>query len=215
MRYQLSCIGPCGTSSKKKITKIIKTTIISLILKTTPEETKVAKWRPISLLCVDYKIITKTITNILVETLSEIISSEQSAAVSGCHIYNNLFKIRDLINYLNKIYILTYILSFDEEKAFDKVDRNYMLRCLERMNYPQQFVDFIKILYQETYPQVQNNGHMSEELLLERRVRQGCPLFFSLYCVQIDMFSYDTLKDKKIKGFNIPGKKENLKLPQY
>ena len=98
---------------------------------------------PISLLCVDYKIITKTITNRLLPTLNEIISLEQSAAVPGRHIYDNLFTIRDLINYSNKKHIPTYILSFDQEKAFDKVDRNYMFRCLERMNYPKPFVDFI------------------------------------------------------------------------
>ena len=200
---------------KKEITKTMKSAIISLIPKTTPEETNIAKWRPISLLCVDYKIITKTITNRLLPTLNEIISLEQSAAVPGRHIYDNLFTIRDLINYSNKKHIPTYILSFDQEKAFDKVDRNYMFRCLERMNYPKQFVDFIQILYQETYSQVQNNGHMSEEFLLERGVRQGCPLSFPLYCVQNDVFSYDILKDKEIKGFNIPGRKENLKLSQY
>ena len=122
----------------------MKLAIIWLFSKTTPEETNIAKWRPISLLCVDYKIITKTITNRLLPTLNEIISLEQSAAVPGRHIYDNLFTIRDLINYSNKKHIPTYILSFDQEKAFDKVDRNYMFRCLERMNYPKQFVDFIK-----------------------------------------------------------------------
>ena len=197
---------------KKEIAKTMKTAIISLIPKTTPQETNIAKWRPISLLCVDYKIITKTITNRLLPTLNEIISSEQSAAVPGRQIYDNLFTIRDLINYSNKKHIPTYILSFDQEKAFDKVDRSYMLRCLERMNYPQQFIEFIKILYQETYSQVQNNGHMPEAFLLERSVRQGCPLSFPLYCVQNDVFLYDILKDKEIKGFNIPGKKEKLKL---
>ena len=60
---------------KKEIAKTMKTAIISLIPKTTPEETNIAKWRPISLLCVDYKIITKTITNRLLPTLNEIISS--------------------------------------------------------------------------------------------------------------------------------------------
>ena len=104
---------------------------------------------------------------------------------------------------------------FDQEKVFDKVDRSYMFRCLERMNYSQQIVDFIKILYQETYSQVQKNGHMSEEFLLEMSVRQGFPLSFPLYCVQNDVFSYDILTDKEIKGFNIPGRKENLKLSQY
>ena len=70
-------------------------------------------------------------------------------------------------------------------------------------------------LYQEMYSQVQNNGCMSEELLLERGVRQGCPLSFPLYCVENGVFSYDIRKDKEIKGFNIPGRKENLKLSQY
>ena len=91
----------------------MKTVIISLIPKTTPVETNIAKWRPISPLCVDYKIITKTITNRVLPTLNEIISSEQSAAVPGRHIYDNLFTIRDLINYSNKKHIPMYILSFD------------------------------------------------------------------------------------------------------
>ena len=56
---------------------------------------------------------------------------------------------------------------------------------------------------------------MSEEFLLEREVRQGCPLSFPLYCVQNDVFLSGILKDKEIKGFNIPGRKENLKLSQY
>ena len=189
--------------------------MILLIPKTTREETNIAKWRPISLFCVHYKIITKTITNRLLPTLNESISSEQSAAVPGGDIYYNLFTIRDLINYSNKKHIPTYILSFDQEKAFDIVDRSNMFRCLERMNYSQQCIEFIKILYQETYSQIQNNGHMSEAFLLERGVRQGCPVSFPLYCVQDDVFSYHILKDKEIKGFNIPGKKEKLKLSQY
>ena len=58
-------------------------------------------------------------------------------------------------------------------------------------------------------------GHMSEEFLLERRVRQGCCLSFPLYCMQNAIFSYDIRKDREIKGFNILGRKENLKLSQY
>ena len=55
---------------KKEITKGMKAAIISLVPRTTPEETNIAKWRLNSLLCVDYKIITKTITNRLLLTLS-------------------------------------------------------------------------------------------------------------------------------------------------
>ena len=45
--------------------------------------------------------------------------------------------------------ITTYILNFDQEKTFDKDDRNYMFKCLEKMNYSVEYIQFIKIVYQE------------------------------------------------------------------
>ena len=182
----------------------MKTAIISMSPKTDANDTDIAKWRPMSLFCVDYKIITKALTNRLLPTLDEIISIEQSAAVPNRTIYNSLFTIRDIIEYSNKKKIPTYILNFDQEKAFDKVDRNYMFKCLEKMNYPQQYIEFIKIIFQETYLQVQNNGYYSDCITLERGVRQGCPLSFPLYCTQ-----------NNINGFKLPRRKENLKLSQY
>ena len=164
------------------------------------------------LLCVDYKIITKTLTNRLLPTLQEIISTKQSAAVPNRTIYNNLFTITDIIEYSNKKKTPTYILNFNQEKAFDKVDRNYMFQCLEKMNYPQQYIDFVKIIYQETYWQVKNNGYFSDCIILERGVRQGCLLSFPLYCTQNDVFTNSINKDQNIKGIKLPGRKENLKL---
>ena len=129
----------------------MRTAIISMIPKKDPNDTNIAKWRPMSLLCVDYKIITKTLINPLLPTLQEIISIEQSAAVPNRTIYNNLFTIRDIIDYTNKKKIPRYTLNFDQEKPFDKVDRNYMFICLKKMNYPQQYIELIKIIYQETF----------------------------------------------------------------
>ena len=87
---------------KKELPDSMKTAIISMIPKKDPNDTDIAKWRTISLLCVDYKIITKVLTNRLLPILDEIISIEQSAAVPNRTIYNNLFTIRDLIEYSNK-----------------------------------------------------------------------------------------------------------------
>ena len=125
----------------------MRTAIISMIPKKDPNDTNIAKWRPMSLLCVDYKIITKTLINPLLPTLQEIISIEQSAAVPNRTIYNNLFTIRDIIEYTNKKKIPRYTLNFDQEKPFDKVDRNYMFKCLKKMNYLQQYIIYIIINY--------------------------------------------------------------------
>ena len=200
---------------KNELPESMKTAIISMIPKKDPNDTDIAKWRPISLLCVDYKIIIKTLTYRLLPTLEEIISIEQSATVPNRTIYNNLFTIRDIIEYSNKKKIPTYILNFDQEKAFDKVNRNYMFKCLEKMNYPKQYIQFIKIIYQETYSQIQNNEYFSECITLERGVRKGCPLSFPLYCTQNNVFTNSVNKVPNIKGFKLPGRKENLKFSQY
>ena len=90
-----------------------------------------------------------------------------------------------------------------------------MFKCLEKMNYPEEYIQFIKIIYQETYSQDQNNRYFSECIKLERAVKQGCPLSFPLFCTQNDVFKNSVNKDQNIKGFKLPGSKENLKLSQY
>ena len=88
-----------------------------------------------------------------------------------------------------------------------------MFKCLEKMNYPEEYIRFIKLIYQETYSQVQYNGCFLECLKLERGVRQGCPVSFPLYCTQNDILTNSINKDKNIKGFKLRGRKENLKRP--
>ena len=66
--------------------------------------------RPVSLLCTDYKILTKILANHLKQILLDIISKEQNCSVPQQTIFNNLFLIRDLIKYQkekkNKFYLL-------------------------------------------------------------------------------------------------------------
>ena len=67
----------------------MKTVIISMTPKKDPNDT-------------DIDIITKALTNILWSTLGEMMSIEWSSAVPNRTIYNNLFTMRDVIEYSNK-----------------------------------------------------------------------------------------------------------------
>ena len=73
--------------------------IISLISKQTEKLNSLKYWRPISLLCTDYKILTKILANRLKQILPDIISQEQNCSIPQRTIFNNLFLIRDLIKY--------------------------------------------------------------------------------------------------------------------
>ena len=82
-------------NKKKNITNTMKQAVITLIPK--GNLNKLKYWRPISLLCIDYKILTKILVNRLKHILPHIISKEQTCSIPNRTIFNNLFQIRDII----------------------------------------------------------------------------------------------------------------------
>ena len=81
---------------EKKTTKTMQQAIITLIQER-GDLNKLKYWRPISLLCLDYKILTKILANRLKNILQTIISQEQTCSIPQKMIFNNLFLIRDTI----------------------------------------------------------------------------------------------------------------------
>ncbi len=57
--------------------------LIALLYKDKGDKKDLANWRPISLLNVDYKIITKALANKLQEALVDIINPNQTAGIPG------------------------------------------------------------------------------------------------------------------------------------
>ena len=72
--------------------------VIKLIHKRNEKEI-LLNWRGITLLCVDYKILMKIITNRLKHIFPHIIMPEQTCAVPGRTIQENTYALRDVIGY--------------------------------------------------------------------------------------------------------------------
>ena len=104
-------------------------------------------WRPISLLCLDYKILTKILSNRLKTILPKITSQEQTCSVPKRIIFNNLFLTRDIITLTKEKNTKLYILQIDQEKAFDKIDYDFLYKTMNNMGFSNKFIQFIKILY--------------------------------------------------------------------
>ena len=79
-------------------------------------------WRPISLLCVDYKIGTKALAARLQEVLPSVLHKVQTCGVPGRSFFSNLYLIRDLIEYCSAKNLPLAIISPDQEKVFDRVN---------------------------------------------------------------------------------------------
>ena len=99
--------------------------IITLLPKSDKKE-NLRNWRPISLLYSDYKILTKILSKRLKPTLEHTISIEKTCGIPNRSIFSNLFIIREIINHSNTKNINSFIVSIDQEKAFDKVDKEFL-----------------------------------------------------------------------------------------
>ena len=111
--------------------------------------------------------------------------------------------------------IKSYIVSIDQEKAFDKVDRDFLYKIMEKLVYSEIFINFIKKLYQNTESIISNNGYLSNPFPLGRGVRQECPLSLLLYIINAEVINLNIKTNKNIIGCPIPNQKEQLKLSQY
>ena len=191
-----------------------RTGIITLAHKRGEKE-NLENWRPITLLCSDYKIITKTIATRLRRYLSQIIHTNQTCAVPNREITSNLYLIRDIIKYAQYKDINTFIISYDFQQAFDSIDHNYMLDTLKRFNFGDIFVNFIRNIYTDRESMVMNNGFLTKRININRGILQGCPISLPLFCIIAETLANKLRQNAKIQGIKLPGCNETLKLIQY
>ena len=143
-------------------------------------------WRPISLLNVDYKIAAKALANRLRTVLAEIVNEDQTCSVPGRSISDHLNLMRDLLDYIDKTDECGILLNLDQEKAFDRVDRDFLQNVLIQFGFGDSFRRWIDVLYNGAHSKLIINGFLSPSINLEKGVRQGCPL-------------------SGIEGFRLPG----------
>ena len=104
--------------------------VIKLIYKKTGEIYLLTYYRPISLINVDVKIITKVLAERLKFVLPSIVHSTQTA-VYGRKIDQNIHMVRDLIEMANKDDDTAAFIFLDQEKAFDRVNHNFLFKTME------------------------------------------------------------------------------------
>ena len=108
---------------------------------------EMTNWRPITSLCVDYKIAAKAIANRLLQVLPSIIHPDQSCGVRGRNPVVNNCLTQDIVSDINNRCLGGAVLSLDQEKAFDHVDWSFLLRVLGAMNFGPSFQQWVCLFY--------------------------------------------------------------------
>uniref|UniRef100_H3C6P6 Reverse transcriptase domain-containing protein n=1 Tax=Tetraodon nigroviridis TaxID=99883 RepID=H3C6P6_TETNG len=105
-------------------------------------------WRPVALLCTDYKVLSRALSNRLKESLSFIIHSDQTYCIPDRSIMDNIFLIRDLIDVCRADMDYHFgIVCLDQEKAFDRVDHSYLFSTLRAFGFGDGFIAWVSLLH--------------------------------------------------------------------
>ena len=83
-------------------------------------------WHPITLLNVDYKIGSRSVSARLLKVLHLFVDKDQSCGVPGRFIGENVAFLRDVVDYRFLSGVPAALISLDQEKAFDRVDWSFL-----------------------------------------------------------------------------------------
>ena len=144
--------------------------------------------------------------------LGSCISSDQNAYLKGRYIGNNVRLIDDVISYMKRHKKSGIILFLDLEKAFDKVNRDFLYRVLEKFEFGDQFINYIKVLYSNAQSCIMNNNWQSVYFALKRELRQGCPISALLFLLVISILAIGLNQCQNIKGIDLMGDIETVEV---
>ena len=95
----------------------------------------------------------------------------------------------------------------DQEKAFDRVNHNFLYKTMAAFGIGETFIKWVSTIYSNATSVLSINGFFSDKIALKRGVRQGCPLSALLYVLVIEVLAIQLRLNPNIVGFTVGGEK--------
>ena len=207
----ISCINECFEKGELACSQ--KQAVITLIEKKGKDRLFLENWRPISLLNVDVKIMSKVIATKIKNVLPTIVHHNQTGFINDRYIGETVRSILDLRDFTLSKNIPGLLIFIDFHKAFDSLEWNFLFACLRAFNFGPDFIRWTEIFYKNIQSCVINNGFASDFFALERGVRQGDPLSPYLFVLAVEVLAIAVRQNTNIRGISIDG--QETKLLQY
>ena len=187
--------------NKKEMSHSQKQAVITLIEKKGKDRNYLENWRPISLINVDAKIASKVIA-----------TRVKRAMLKAGLLVKQLDQLSMIWITQKKQNIPGILLFVDFEKAFDSIDWEFMVKCLDVFGFGPSLKGWIETFYKNISSCVINNGMCTSQFEIQRGVRQGDPMSPYLFIIVAEVLA-TAIRTTNIQGIKIG--KEEFKFVQY
>lgn len=182
----------------------LNTTLITLVPKV-PNPSSMVHFRPISLCCTLYKVISKILVARLRVILPNLISPNQVSFVPGRQIVDNIIIAQEL---MHKFKISKGKKGFmawkiDLSKAYDRLNWHFIESVLVELKLPRAFIQLVMSCISSVQYKICVNGELTDAFRPQSGIRQGDPLSPYLFVLCIEKLShiiFDEVGKKRWKG---------------
>ena len=178
----VACFNEAFAADDGQLTLSQRSGVITLIHKggAKPRDA-VASYRPITLLNCDYKLLARVFVQRLSPAAEAVVDEGQTAFLPGRWIGDNILQHLELLDYCEAEAVPGCVLFLDFEKAYDRLDRGWLFRCMERLGFPAPAVKWVRLMLAGTRAGVLYHGHLSPWFEVLSGAAQGSPLSPLLY----------------------------------
>lgn len=164
----------------------INNSFVTLVPKVSSPET-VSDYRPISLLNVGLKLLTKILADRLQMVILKLVHNNQYGFIHSRTIQDCLAWSFEYIHQCHQSRREIIILKLDFEKAFDTIEHTTILQMLQSLGFPERWLMWIQTILSSGSSAILLNGVPGKSFKCKRGVRQGDPLSPLLFVLAAEL----------------------------
>jgi hypothetical protein len=158
---------------------------------------------------------TKVLATQLATHIGNLVHPDQSGFIPKHSIFDPIHLAKTMCNYTDHMEEDGAIITLDQEKAYDKINHQYLFATLKAFNLPKLFIDTVTHLYDNTHTTVAINGILSKTYHIACGVHQDDPLSCLLFDLAIEPLACSLQNFPELQGIEIPGSLQKTLVNMY